>query len=125
MFVAARNRNETVSLVRFAGDASASDAAVEIERAGIPSKELALAWLERAQRAAEGSHGVRYGVRFFRDGRSTGTYALPAVVRMPAMTPDEVECEEAARQATAETDRLRTAAACGYRLGKALARGKP
>ncbi len=125
MFMAARIRNETVGLVRFAGDATRSDVGVEVERATTPSKALAVAWFERAQRALETTERVTYAVRFFRHGRSEGTYALPAVVRMPATTPDEVAYEEAAREANDERDRLRTVVSRAYRFGQALARGKP
>jgi hypothetical protein len=121
MFAAARLRNETVSLVRFPGDAAATDAGVETEHAA-PSKDLAIAWIERARRL--GTQDVRYAVRFFERGKSVGTYALPAVVRMPATTADEAAYEDAAREANEERDRLRTVVSCGYRFGEAVARAK-
>jgi hypothetical protein len=124
MFAAARIRNETVGLVRFAGDAAATDARVEIEHAMTPSKDLAFAWFERAQRLGT-TENVRYAVRFFKRGKSEGTYALPAVVRMPATTADEAAYEDAAREAKEERDRLRTVVSRAYRFGQALARGRP
>ena len=120
MFVAARNRNETVGLVRFAGDAAAAGAGVEIEHSATPSKDLAVARFDRARRLGTTGNAT-YGVRFFQRGKSVGTYALPAVVRMPAMTADEAAYEDAAREANDERDRLQTA----YRCGQALAGRKP
>jgi hypothetical protein len=123
MFAAARIRNETVSLVRFARDAAASDPGVEVERAVAPSNELATAWFERAERLNP-PENIQYAVRFLKESKSEGTYALPAVVRMPATTPDEEAYEAAAREANEERDRLRTLVSHAYRLGRALARGK-
>ena len=125
MFVAARNRNEPVALVRFAGDAPPFDAGVEIERAAMPNTELALRWLARAQRAGDATENVRYAVRFFDRGRSAGTYGLPDVRRMPATTHDEASYEEDAREAKEEGDRLRAVAGQAYRAGQARARGSP
>ncbi len=119
MFVAARNRNETVALVRF-GSGGASTGGVEIEHSATPSKDLAVAWFDGARRLGTTGNAT-YGVRFFQRGKSVGTYALPAVVRMPAMTADEAAYEEAAREANDERDRLQTA----YRCGQALAGRKP
>jgi hypothetical protein len=65
MFAAARMRDETVSLVRLARDACASDPGVEVERAARPSSDLAVIWFERAQRL-QPSDDVKYAVRFFR-----------------------------------------------------------
>ena len=124
MFVAARNRNETVGLVRFAGDAAAAGAGVEIEHSATPSKQLAVAWFDRAQ-SLGATENATYAVRFFRRGKSVGTYALPAVERMPATTADEAAYEDAARGANEELDRLRTAASRGYGFGRALAGRKP
>jgi hypothetical protein len=124
MFDAARDRNGTVSLIRFAGDAAATDAGVEVEHATRPSRDLAVAWVERAQRLGT-TEKARYAVRFFEDGKSTGMYALPAVTRMPATTPDEVAHEAAESETKKVRDQLRTAASLGCRLGQALARGKP
>jgi len=126
MFAAARLRNETVGLVRLAGDAdaSATDGGVEIEHAATPSKELADAWFERAQRLAT-TESATYAVRFFKRGESVGTYALPAVVRMPATTADEAAYEDAACEANEERDRLRTVVSRAYRFGQALAGRKP
>jgi hypothetical protein len=123
MFAAARLRNETVSLVRLPDDAPATDAGVEIEHAA-PSKDLAVAWFERAGRVGT-AQNVRYAVRFFERGKSVGTYALPAVVRMPATTADEAAYEDAAREAKEDRDRLRTVVSWAYRFGQAVARGKP
>jgi hypothetical protein len=126
MFVAARSRNETVGLVRFAGDAAAAatGAGVEIEHSATPSKDLAFAWFDRAQRLGTKDNAT-YAVRFFEHGKSKGTYALPAVERMPATTADEAAYEDAARAANEEVDRLRTAASRGYGFGRALAGRKP
>jgi hypothetical protein len=119
MFVAARNRNETVALVRF-GSGGASTGGVEIEHSATPSKDLAVAWFDGARRLGTTGNAT-YGVRFFQRGKSVGTYALPAVVRMPAMTADEAAYEEAAREANDERYRLQTA----YRCGQVLAGRKP
>jgi hypothetical protein len=124
MFVAARNRHGTVALVRFAGDAAATEAGVEVVHAAMPSKELAFAWFERALRLGA-TETVRYAVRFFKHGKSEGTYALPAMTRMPATTADEAAFEDAAREAKEEQELLRTVASRAYRFGQALARGKP
>jgi hypothetical protein len=124
MFVAARNRNEPVALVRFAGEAPPFDAGVEIERATMPSTALALRWLARAQRARDATEDVRYAVRFFDHGGSVGTYGLPDVERLPATTHDEALYEEDAREVKEEGDRLRAVAAQAYRAGQARARGK-
>ena len=125
IFLVARNRNEPVALVRFGGDASASDGGVEIERATRPSKELALRWLARAQHAREATENVRYAVRLFALGRAAGTYELPEVARMPATTHDEAAYEDEARDAKKEADHLRAVAAQAYRDGQASVRGKP
>lgn len=120
MFAAARIRNETVGLLRFAGDAGATRAGVEIEHSATPGKDLAIAWFDRAQRPGA-IENATYAVRFFRRGKSVGTYTLPAVVRMPAATADEAAYEDAVRESNEERDRLRTA----YRCGQALAGRKP
>ena len=124
MFAAACLRNETVGLVRFAGDAAATGAGVEIEHSATPSKELAVAWFDRAQ-SLGATENATHAVRFFRRGKSVGTYALPAVVRMPATTADEAAYEDAVRKANEERDRLRAVVSHAYRFGQALARGKP
>ena len=124
MFAAARIRNETVGLLRFAGDAAATRAGVEIEHSATPSKDLAIAWFDRAQRPGA-TENATYAVRFFRRGKSVGTYALPAVVRMPATTADEAAYEDAVRKANEERDRLRAVVSHAYRFGQALALGKP
>ena len=72
MFAAARIRNETVGLLRFAGDAGATRAGVEIEHSATPSKDLAIAWFDRAQRPGA-TENATYAVRFFRRGKSVGT----------------------------------------------------
>ena len=87
MFAAARLRNETVGLVRFAGDAAATGAEVEIERSATPSKELAVAWFDRAQRLGT-TDNATYAVRFFEHGKKSshdvfwGNFIVSATFRL-------------------------------------------